>query len=134
MFFMYTIIDDEPDAALLHKRGILANALESHKDVGEGVRLFNLLSKDMIVDPQGVLDEVHMSLGNYCRKPWNKLRVQLVHTYPWATGSLIAAIFLFALTIVQTAYSVAGYYDQHHNNKGGNSSPPATTPNLPRHP
>ncbi|CAJ1978491.1 unnamed protein product [Sphenostylis stenocarpa] len=110
IFFMDTIIDSEMYVALLHRKGILVNALGSDKAVA---KLFNSLSKDIAVDRQGVLDVVRMSLSNYCKKPWNIWRANLIHTYfrnPWAIVSLVAAVFLFALTIVQTVYTIAQYY------------------------
>lgn len=110
IFFMDTIIDSEMDVALLHRTGILVNALGCDKAVAQ---LFNSLSKDITVDRQGVLDVVRMSMSNYCKKPWNKWRANLIHTYfrnPWAIVSLVAAIFLFALTIVQTVYTIAQFY------------------------
>ncbi|QCE01480.1 hypothetical protein DEO72_LG7g2777 [Vigna unguiculata] len=110
IFFMDTIIDSEMDVALLHRNGILVNALGSDKAVA---KLFNSLSKDIAVDPHGVLDVVRMSMSNYCKKPWNMWRANLIHTYfrnPWAIVSLVAAVFLFALTIVQTVYTIAQFY------------------------
>lgn len=110
IFFMDTIIDSEMDVALLHRNGILVNALGCDRAVA---KLFNSLSKDIAVDRQGVLDVVRMSMSNYCKKPWNLWRANLIHTYfrnPWAIVSLVAAIFLFALTIVQTVYTIAQYY------------------------
>ncbi|XP_027368542.1 UPF0481 protein At3g47200-like [Abrus precatorius] len=110
IFFMDTMIDCEMDVALLHRDGVLINGLGSDKAVA---KLFNSLSKDITVDGEGVLDVVSMSMSNYCKKPWNKWRANLIHTYfrnPWAIVSLVAAIFLFALTIVQTFYAVAQYY------------------------
>ncbi|RDX61017.1 UPF0481 protein, partial [Mucuna pruriens] len=110
IFFMDTIIDSEMDVALLHRTGILVNAVGSDKAVA---KLFNSLSKDIAVDRQGVLDVVRMSMSNYCKKPWNMWRANLIHTYfrnPWAIVSLVAAVFLFALTIVQTVYTIAQYY------------------------
>ncbi|KAJ1386384.1 hypothetical protein SESBI_40819 [Sesbania bispinosa] len=71
VFFMSTIIDNIMDVALLNRRGILINVLGSDKDVA---KLFNSLCKDITVDHQGVLDEVKMSLSNYCKKPWNKCK------------------------------------------------------------
>ncbi|KAJ1432188.1 hypothetical protein SESBI_06827 [Sesbania bispinosa] len=125
VFFMSTIIDNTMDVALLNRRGILINVLGSDKDVA---KLFNSLCKDITVDRQGVLDVVQMNLSNYCKKPWNKWRANLTQTYfrnPWAIVSLIAAIFLFTFTIIQTIYTIFQYYQP--------SSPdPSTSPSFPR--
>ncbi|XP_058746666.1 UPF0481 protein At3g47200-like [Vicia villosa] len=110
IFFMDTIVDNAMDVALLNRNGIIINALGSDKVVS---KLFNSLSKDITVDRHGVLDVVRMSMSDYCRKPWKRWRANLIQTYfrnPWAIVSLVAAFFLFALTIVQTVYSVRQFY------------------------
>lgn len=106
IFFMDNIIDSERDVALLHSKGIIQNALGSDKAVA---KLFNSLSKDVTLDPQSSLDLVRKRVSDYCKQPWNMWRANLIHTYfrsPWSILSLIAAIFLFALTIIQTIYTV----------------------------
>ncbi|XP_030513797.1 UPF0481 protein At3g47200-like [Rhodamnia argentea] len=109
IFFMDNIIDNERDVALLHARGIIQNAVGSDKAVA---KLFNSLSKDVTLEPDSTLDAVHKKVSRYCKKPWNVWRANLIHTYfrnPWAILSLVAAVFLFALTIIQTVYSVLSY-------------------------
>ncbi|KAJ7969366.1 UPF0481 protein [Quillaja saponaria] len=127
IFFMDNLIDREMDVALLETRGIIENALGSDKAVA---KLFNSLSKDITLDPERELSVVHMKVSEYCRKPWNKWRANLIQTYfrnPWAILSLIAAFFLFALTILQTVYSVRQYYQP------GSAEPmPVPRPRLPR--
>lgn len=112
IFFMDNIIDSNKDVSLLHSSGIIQNAIGSDKAVA---KLFNSLSKDITMDPDSSLDVVQNEVSDYCQKPWNEWRANLIHTYfrnPWAILSVIAAIFLFALTIVQTVYSVLSYYTQ----------------------
>ncbi|XP_030440297.1 UPF0481 protein At3g47200-like [Syzygium oleosum] len=109
IFFMDNIIDSERDVALLHARGIIQNAIGSDKAVA---KLFNSLSKDVTLDPESSLDAVHKEVSRYCKKPWNAWRAKLIHTHfrnPWARSALIAAIFLFGLTIIQTVYMVISY-------------------------
>ncbi|XP_051116378.1 UPF0481 protein At3g47200-like [Andrographis paniculata] len=108
-FFMDNIIDNARDVSLLHECGIVQNALGSDKAVAN---LFNALSKDVTLDPESRLDDVHKQVSAYCQKRWNRWRANLMHTYftnPWAILSVIAAALLFALTIVQTVYSVMPY-------------------------
>nr|GME09175.1 UPF0481 protein At3g47200-like [Ipomoea batatas] len=98
------------DVSLLHSSGIIQNAIGSDKAVA---KLFNSLSKDITLDPDSSLDVVQNEVSHYCQKAWNEWRANLIHTYfrsPWAILSVIAAIFLFALTIVQTVYTVLPYY------------------------
>ncbi|CAI9774156.1 unnamed protein product [Fraxinus pennsylvanica] len=109
IFFMDNIIDSARDVSLLHSSGIIQNAIGSDKAVA---KLFNSLSKDVTLDPESRLEEVHKKVSNYCKKPWNAWRADIMHNYfrnPWAILSVIAAIFLFALTIIQTVYGVLSY-------------------------
>ncbi|KAK1318209.1 UPF0481 protein [Acorus calamus] len=111
VFFMDNIIDSSKDVALLNAKGIIQNAVGSDKAVA---KLFNSLSKDVTLDQDGPLDEVHRRVNKYCRKSWNMWRANLIHTYfrsPWAFLSLAAAIFLLALTIAQTVYTILPYYN-----------------------
>lgn len=111
VFFMDNIIDSAKDVSLLHSRGIIQNAVGSDKAVA---KLFNSLSKDVVLDPESSLDEVHRRVNKYCRKSINMWRANLIHTYfrsPWAFLSLAAAIFLLVLTVLQTVYTIAPYYN-----------------------
>lgn len=106
IFFMDNIIDSARDVSLLHSQGIIQNAIGSDKAVA---KLFNSLSKDITLDPNSALDVVHKKVHHYCRKPWNEWRANLIHTYfrsPWAILSVLAAVLLFALTIIQTIYTI----------------------------
>ncbi|MBA0873139.1 hypothetical protein Goshw_027640 [Gossypium schwendimanii] len=128
IFFMDNIIDNERDVALLHSTGIIQNALGSDKAVAH---LFNSLSKDITLDPESSLDEVQKKVNKYCKKAWNEWRANLIHTYfrnPWAMLSLIGAIFLFALTIVQTVYTIYPYY---HDSSPSPPPPLAPPPMAP---
>ncbi|XP_038714498.1 UPF0481 protein At3g47200-like [Tripterygium wilfordii] len=126
IFFMDNIIDTEKDVALLESRDIIDNALGSDKAV---VELFSTLSKDISVDSDNKLHVVQNNVKEYYKKFWNRWRATLFHTYcrnPWVLISLVAAIFLFAVTIVQTVYTVYPYYK---NNSPG--PPPAVPPPPP---
>ncbi|CAL4980904.1 unnamed protein product [Urochloa decumbens] len=125
VFFMDNIIDSAKDVALLSSRGIIQNAVGSDKAVA---KLFNSISKDVVLEPDSALDAVHREVNAYCRKPWNMWRANLIHTYfrsPWAFLSLLAAVFLLVMTIMQTVYTVMPYY---HPNNGGDSSSVAPAP------
>ncbi|KAK8716408.1 hypothetical protein V6N13_043717 [Hibiscus sabdariffa] len=117
-FFMDNIVDNGRDVALLHSRGIIQNALGSDKAV---TNLFNSLSKD------SSLNEVQTKVSKYCKKAWNEWRANLIHSYyrnPWAILSLIAALFLFALTVAQTVYTIYPYYQE-------SPTPPPPPPPTP---
>ncbi|KAK3409574.1 hypothetical protein EUGRSUZ_J01683, partial [Eucalyptus grandis] len=100
--FMDYIIDKGQDVALLRAQGILQNDLESDEAVA---KLFNLLAKGATMDSDSSINGVLTKVEQYYSNRWNMWRVNFFHTYfrnPWVTLSLIAAVFLFALTIIQT--------------------------------
>ncbi|KAG8048672.1 hypothetical protein GUJ93_ZPchr0009g872 [Zizania palustris] len=114
VFFMDNIVDLPADVALLTSKEIIKNAVGSDKEVA---KLFNGLAKDVALDPKSKLDDVQRSVNRYCRKPCHVWRANLVHTYfrsPWAILSLAAAVFLLAMTVLQTVYTVLSFY------QGGN--------------
>ncbi|CAJ2633265.1 uncharacterized protein LOC123890768 [Trifolium pratense] len=126
IFLMDTIVDSAMDVPILSRSGILINALGNDKVVA---KLFNSMSKEIPVERGGHLVIVRNSMNLYCKKPWKNWRACLIHAYfrnPWAIVSLVAAIFLFALTIIQTIYTVR-QFDQ-------NPSPspsPTKSPSFP---
>ncbi|WOL02522.1 UPF0481 protein [Canna indica] len=125
VFFMDNIIDSAKDVSLLNSKGIIQNAVGSDKAVA---KLFNSLSKDVVLDPDSSLEEVHRKVNKYCKKDINMWRANLIHTYfrsPWAFLSLAAAIFLLVLTVMQTVYTILPYYQ---GDDGGSPSLPAPSP------
>ncbi|KAI6670709.1 hypothetical protein NL676_005594 [Syzygium grande] len=107
--FMDNIINSERDVALLHAQGIIQNALGIDKAVAE---LFNSLCEGVPLASNSSLDAVQKNISDYCEKSWNKWRANLNRDYfgnPWSILSLIAAILLFVLTIIQTVYAVLSY-------------------------
>uniref|UniRef100_A0A0E0BJZ0 Uncharacterized protein n=1 Tax=Oryza glumipatula TaxID=40148 RepID=A0A0E0BJZ0_9ORYZ len=125
VFFMDSIIDSAKDVALLSSKGIIQNAVGSDKAVA---KLFNSISKDVVLEPESVLDGVQRQVNAYCRQPWNMWRANLIHTYfrsPWAFMSLAAAMFLLVMTIMQTVYTVMSFYQQAEGGGGGGSAAPS---------
>ncbi|XP_062203947.1 UPF0481 protein At3g47200-like [Phragmites australis] len=110
VFFMDNMVDSARDVALLTFRRIVQNTVGSDKAVA---KLFNGLSRDVVLDQQSALDDVHREVNAYCRKRWNRWRANLVNTYfrsPWSFLSVAAAVFLLAMTVMQTVYTVLQYY------------------------
>ncbi|VAI47517.1 unnamed protein product [Triticum turgidum subsp. durum] len=110
VFFMDNMIDTAADVALLTCRRIVHNTVGSDKAVA---KLFSGMSRDVVLEPQSALDDVHRQVNAYCRKRWNRWRANLVHTYfksPWSFLSLAAAVFLLGMTIMQTVYTVLQFY------------------------
>ncbi|KAM3317537.1 hypothetical protein ACQJBY_035319 [Aegilops geniculata] len=116
VFFMDNIIDSAKDVALLSSKGIIQNAIGSDQAVA---KLFNTISRDVVLEPNSALDAVQRQVNGYFRQPWNIWRANLIHTYfrsPWAFLSLAAAVFLLGMTVMQTVYTVLQFYGNDSNN------------------
>ncbi|KAG8090645.1 hypothetical protein GUJ93_ZPchr0011g28722 [Zizania palustris] len=125
VFFMDNIVDSAKDVALLSSRGIIQNAVGSDKAVA---KLFNSISKDVVLEPESALDDVHRQVNAYFRQPWNMWRANLIHTYfrsPWAFLSLAAAVFLLVMTVMQTVYTVLPFYQNKNDGGGGSTAAPS---------
>ncbi|VAH19066.1 unnamed protein product [Triticum turgidum subsp. durum] len=123
VFFMDNIIDSAKDVALLSSKGIIQNAVGSDKAVA---KLFNSISRDVVLEPDSALDAVQRQVNGYFRQPWNMWRANLIHTYfrsPWAFLSLAAAVFLLVMTIMQTVYTVLPFYKPDSNSPPSAPSP-----------
>ncbi|KAK3409625.1 hypothetical protein EUGRSUZ_J01732 [Eucalyptus grandis] len=108
--FMDSIINNKQDVALLHTKGIIQNAIGSDEAVAE---LFNVLCQEVPVEFNESICKVQAGISAYYKDPSNSCWANFHDTYcssPWARLSLCAATFLFALTIIQTIYTVLSYY------------------------
>ncbi|CAL9205516.1 unnamed protein product [Musa hybrid cultivar] len=108
--FMDHIIDSAKDINLLHYKGIILNAVGSDEAAAE---LFNRLTKDVVLDPSSSLGKVQNDVKNYIQNDWRRHRANLRHTYftsPWTTLSLMAAIVLLILTVLQTIYTMLQFH------------------------
>ncbi|KAK3409595.1 hypothetical protein EUGRSUZ_J01706 [Eucalyptus grandis] len=107
VIFMDKIINNRQDVALLNTEGIILGKNKA------AAKLFNSLCTKVILPYNNSLDDVQKKISKYCKEPWNVWRANLNRTYfknPWTILSLIAALFLFALTIIKTVYTLLGYY------------------------
>lgn len=121
LLFMASIINSAKDVSILCQSGILINALGSYEDIA---KLFNSLPREIPVDESlgfgGMMrvndfSKMRNEIDKFCKKPWNKNRANLIRTYfrnPWSIASLVAAIFLFVLTVIQTGYSIGQFYQK----------------------
>ncbi|CAL9205514.1 unnamed protein product [Musa hybrid cultivar] len=108
--FMDSIIDSAKDIKLLHYKRIIRNALGSDTEAAE---LFNRLAKDVVFVPNSNLSKVQNNVITYSQKKCRRHRANLCRTYfksPWTTLSLMAAIVLLVLTVVQTIYAVLQFH------------------------
>ncbi|XP_077225460.1 UPF0481 protein At3g47200-like isoform X2 [Tasmannia lanceolata] len=111
VIFMDNLINSSEDVGYLHYCGIIEHWLGSDDEVAD---LFNRLCQEVVFDiNDSYLSKLSEEVNRYYNHRWNAWRASLKHNYfgnPWAIISLIAAIFLIALTLTQTFYGVYGYY------------------------
>uniref|UniRef100_A0ACD5TBI9 Uncharacterized protein n=1 Tax=Avena sativa TaxID=4498 RepID=A0ACD5TBI9_AVESA len=113
--FMDCLLKTTDDVRLLHRCGVLVNHMNGgDKGDDAAVGFFSRLCKDTHTSADrnylaGVMEEVN----TYQRGLLNRWRAQLVTNYftnPWVTTSVVAAVVLLALTLLQSFYAVYGYY------------------------
>ncbi|KAK1315795.1 putative UPF0481 protein [Acorus calamus] len=109
---MDNLIYTTKDVKVLRDAGILVIDRVSDEEV---VHIFNnRMSKDVYAVPQQKeLDQVYHDVNKYCGSRWHKWRAVLARDYfdsPWKIISIVAAVILLALTVLQTYYTIAGYY------------------------
>ncbi|KAF3447146.1 hypothetical protein FNV43_RR12326 [Rhamnella rubrinervis] len=104
---MDRLVNTSKDVDLLVKFGIVENRLG---DNSEGSNLINKLADGVIMDSEDFyFATTFEQLDAYCRTSWHKWKANLKQNYfntPWATVSVIAAILLILLTIIQAVCSV----------------------------
>ncbi|XP_052166104.1 UPF0481 protein At3g47200-like [Oryza glaberrima] len=112
VFFMDSVIKSVDDARLLGASGVVSNGLGSDKAVA---RMFNRLAKNAVLDRRSPLRGVQGQVNDHRENAWNEWRASLIRNHagnPWAIISLVAAVFLLVLTVVQTVYTVLPYHYQ----------------------
>nr|XP_011459192.1 PREDICTED: putative UPF0481 protein At3g02645 isoform X2 [Fragaria vesca subsp. vesca] len=95
------------DVELLVKYGIVTNIFG---DSSEACSMINSLGKGVYVDYNDFcFATLYEDLHKHCKKPWNKWKANLRQNYlntPWAIVSVVAAVFLIILTVIQTVCSL----------------------------
>ncbi|XP_072978827.1 UPF0481 protein At3g47200-like [Typha angustifolia] len=111
VIFMDNLINSEEDVRYLHYRGIIEHWLGNDDEVAD---LFNRLCQEVVFDiNDSYLSGLSEQVNRYYNYRWNTWKASLKHNYfsnPWAIISLIAAIVLLLLTLVQSYFSVYAYY------------------------
>ncbi|MBA0557637.1 hypothetical protein Golob_014693 [Gossypium lobatum] len=109
MNFMDCLINSPKDVELLRRRGIIKNWLGNDEVVAT---MFNRLGDSVSISRYSFYSEVFSNVNRYRSKQWNKWIANLKHNYfnsPWALVSVLAAVLLLLLTMVQTIFSVLSY-------------------------
>ncbi|KAI4966148.1 hypothetical protein ZWY2020_042181 [Hordeum vulgare] len=110
--FMACLITTHEDMRLLHQSGILINHMSSGDR--DATRFFSSISAQAHTSVDlnylaGVMEEV----VKYQAGRWPRWRASLTRNYfsnPWVTTSVVAAVFLLCLTVVQTFFAAYAYF------------------------
>ena len=107
--FLDSLIDESKDVIELRKEGILRNFLGSDKEVA---RVFNEIGIDLVPNPD-IYKYVKCQIQQYYDKGRMLWITQVIHDHfssPWTVVAFIAGLFVLILSVLQTVYSMLGYY------------------------
>ena len=108
---MDSLIDTPEDVAILTKAGVIVNHLG---DDAELVNMWNeLYDTNIVIKSCERWDKMTSEVLELYRSPWRPMYVEFREKYfskPWLTISLFAGFLLLLVSLVQTGYTVAGYY------------------------
>ncbi|KAL2457508.1 Plant protein of unknown function (DUF247) [Abeliophyllum distichum] len=110
VFFMHCLVHSPEDAKLLRRSGIISNFLGADEMV---YRVINQLVKNIIIFYKFSYSNIFHIVNIHCGRTTNIWMATLRRDYfssPWALISLLAAITLVVLTIIQTTFAILSYY------------------------
>ncbi|KAL5712183.1 hypothetical protein ACHQM5_014380 [Ranunculus cassubicifolius] len=111
--FMDKFINTPKDVMVLKEQGILRHGLGTDEELAI---LFNQFGNGVnFYYSKTYLSNVYKDVKCYYESTWHKYRASLMRDYfdsPWAFLSLLGALVLLLLTIVQTLYSVLSHYSK----------------------
>ncbi|XP_031284994.1 putative UPF0481 protein At3g02645 [Pistacia vera] len=102
---MSCLVSSAKDVEVLVQNGIIENWPSYDEDVST---LFQNLKKETIINfGSFYYYDLIEDLKAYCKSPWHKWKATLKQNYfntPWASISVIAAVVLLILTVIQTVF------------------------------
>ncbi|KAF5464927.1 hypothetical protein F2P56_014964 [Juglans regia] len=104
--FMDDLINSPKDVELLGQNEIIENWLGDDEFASS---MFNKLCHHVVSDYPPSTYQTSIDINNHCAKRRNVWMATLRHNYfnsPWASLSVLAAILLLGLTIIQTVFSI----------------------------
>ncbi|CAA2984193.1 Hypothetical predicted protein [Olea europaea subsp. europaea] len=102
---MDSLIDHADDVKELRKRKILLNSLGSDEELA---RLFNEISNNLVYDNDAYRD-VKTQIEKHCQSKAHVWMAECIHNHfrsPWAFLAFLGAMFIIALTTVQTYFAI----------------------------
>lgn len=107
--FMDALIDTAEDVSFLGDQGIVKNSLGSDE---AAAKIFNKLGVHGMCKP---FNEVLEQVQKYASEDVHKWYMQFKLTHfqsPWTVISLVGALFLIIVTLVQTIYTILQHYQK----------------------
>ncbi|KAJ0956782.1 hypothetical protein HanPSC8_Chr01g0019551 [Helianthus annuus] len=104
-YAMNMLVDTQEDVAKLVDSGVLFTAMGSND---EAANIINSVNKGVLV-VDFFYEEQWVKLSEYCNAYWPKNIAKMKRTYfssPWNMIALVAGIILFAVTVVQTIFTI----------------------------
>ncbi|XP_028788921.1 UPF0481 protein At3g47200-like [Neltuma alba] len=111
VFILDRLVETPGDVELLTHCGVIESKLSGTQQVASLMN--NLCPGVTMARRRFYFSDLCEEASDYCRVPWHKWRLTLKENYfsnPWAIISVVAAISLLLLTLVQTVYEVISYY------------------------
>ncbi|XP_057249044.1 UPF0481 protein At3g47200 [Beta vulgaris subsp. vulgaris] len=106
IYFLHKLIKTPGDVQILVKNGIIDNWLGSEEEV---VKLFHVIVKQIVLYlPNFYYSDVSRDLNSFANTSWNRWKTVLRRDYfnhPWSCISVIYAVVLLILTLLQTICS-----------------------------
>ncbi|KAJ0809534.1 hypothetical protein HanPI659440_Chr01g0016471 [Helianthus annuus] len=102
---MDLLVDTQEDVAKLVDSGVLVNSMGSND---EAANIINRISKEIVL-VDFFYEEQWLKLSKYCDAYWPKNIANMKRTYfssPWNIIALVVGIILFAVTVVQTIFTI----------------------------
>lgn len=110
IIIMDCLINTGKDVELLCRRGIIDNWLGDPEVVAT---MFNRLRQSILINPDDFFyKETFKEVNKHYNKKWNKWRANLHQNYfntPWSLISVLAAVTLIALAIIQAVYAILSH-------------------------
>jgi hypothetical protein len=109
--FMDCLVTSPEDMRLLHLSGVLVNQMNGERDAAGFFG--RLCAEAHLAADHNYLAGVILEINRYQRSRWPRWRAALVRNYfsnPWVVMSLFAAIFLLALTVMQSFFAAYSYF------------------------
>ncbi|CAL5022883.1 unnamed protein product [Urochloa decumbens] len=108
--FMNCLINTPEDMRILHLRGILVNMMNGKQDASH---FFNRICSQVHFPSKNYLVKLMGEVSKYKDSRRHKWRAALVRDYfsnPWVAISVVAAVLLLGMTVVQTFFTVYPYF------------------------